>query len=437
MPCAARIRRLVACGALALALGLPAAAHAALSGFGSNGLTYDAATTAAAADRVAYERLTGAGMDLVRVDFAWPRIQPASARAYDWSSVDAMFAAMPAGVRAIALFNNAPAWARDATQAEAACGAAPAMVCRMPPAESRLGDWQAFVAAALARYGSRIGAVEAWNEPNLVYFWRPAVDAARWARLVEATAAAARAARPGVTVISGGLVGGSNDDPAHDVGPVGFLEQAFTAEPGLADAIDQYGLHPYSRDECGAFGAGSWAAQRDFTTDACASAGWDMERMRWVLRRHDPGAPVAVTEFGYHTDGAFAVDRVTQADWLVRAHDWFDAQPDVSLLIIHTLFDTSWETSPVERSYGLVDAAYIPKPAWAALHARLVARAAVAAVPAPVARLPIALPAHSAQPVVRAPRRARPAKRARSRRRAGKRSRPHRHHARRVARAGG
>jgi hypothetical protein len=360
------------CVGWVLALGTGAPAHAELSSFGSNGLTYNVGSTDLAKKQTAYTRLTGAGMNVVRVEFPWPLIQATSTTRYDWSSVDAYFAAMPVGVRAIALFMNAPTWARDTNQ-KTVCGSTSPMLCRMPPAESRLRDWQRFVQAALARYGSKIVAVEAWNEPNLVSFWRPRIDPARWARLMDATATAARGAMPGVTVISGGLVGGQGSDPTSDIGPIAFMQAAFAAVPRLAADIDEYGLHPYSRDDCGTAGAESWALQRDFTTDVCASAGWDVERMRWVVRNYDPGAPLAITEFGFSTGGPYGVDDATQSEWLTSAYDWFSAQPDVSRLVFHTLFDTSWALSADEAGYGLVDAANRPKAAWTAFHDRFAA----------------------------------------------------------------
>jgi hypothetical protein len=366
------VRRASIVAALAVSALCAAAAPAGatLTGFGSNGLSYNVGANDLAKKQTAYQRLTGAGMNTIRVELSWALIQPVSSSKYDWSSVDGAFAAMPAGVKAIALFNNSPAWARDSSQ-KAVCGTASTMSCRMPPAESKLSSWQSFVKTALARYGSKVAAVEAWNEPNLASFWRPKVDAARWARLVSATATAARAAKPGVTVISGGLVGGLNDDPTHDVGPMDFMQAAFAAVPKLATSIDQYGLHPYSRDACGAFGADSWAVQRDFLTDACASAGWDVDRMRWVVKTYDPGAPIAITEYGFHTGGAYAIDAAEQGDWLVRAYDWFDAQADIGYLIFHTLFDTVWAPSADEATYGMVDAANNPKPAWTAFHEKL------------------------------------------------------------------
>jgi hypothetical protein len=347
-----------------LLLLFPAApAHAALTYFGSNGLTNDVGATMLAKSQLGFDRLTGAGMNAIRLDLSWPMIQPTGPSTYDWSDPDITLAGIPANVKVIALFDNSPTWARDAAQST--CG------CHAPPSASRLADWQAFVKAALARYGSKIVAVEAWNEPNLAPYWGPTVDPARWGRLVHATATAARSVRPGIPIISGGIVGGTENNAAHSIGPIPFFQAAFAAVPGLASDIDAYGLHPYSRDECGSFGANSWAVQRDFTTDACASAGWDMQRLRYVISKYDAGAKIAVTEFGFHTAGSYAIDEASQRDWLVHSYDWFNAQSDVSVLLFHTLFDTAWEPSLNEASFGLVDKYNQPKPAWTAFHAKL------------------------------------------------------------------
>jgi hypothetical protein len=64
--------------------------------------------------------------------------------------------------------------------------------------------WARFVAAAVARYGSRVDAWEIWNEPDFSQFWGGSV--ADYARLLKVAWLAARSVDPAARVLVGGMM---------------------------------------------------------------------------------------------------------------------------------------------------------------------------------------------------------------------------------------
>jgi hypothetical protein len=64
--------------------------------------------------------------------------------------------------------------------------------------------WARFVAAAVARYGSRVEAWEIWNEPDFSQFWSGSV--ADYARLLKVAWLAARSVDPGARILVGGMM---------------------------------------------------------------------------------------------------------------------------------------------------------------------------------------------------------------------------------------
>lgn len=109
-------------------------------------------------------------------------------------------------------------------------------------------DYAAYAGAFAARYGSGgtfwrahpelvarpVTAIEIWNEPDNAEFWKPAPDAAGYARLYLTARAAIDAVDPTARVLVGGLVYPSVSLPAM-----------VHAVPALAGQVDGVAIHPY------------------------------------------------------------------------------------------------------------------------------------------------------------------------------------------------
>ena len=153
---------------------------------GSVGFSADAgfqALTATDAGTTATDtELTNLKASWIRVDVRWNTIaatQPTNARlpgnaAYNWASVDAQFAAAqkivmplrsPTALQVLVSIGGTPDWARS----DGGAGGSPGDPAWAP----KRAAFQNFVAAVVARYGSRTAAYEIWPSPNVQAGLRP------------------------------------------------------------------------------------------------------------------------------------------------------------------------------------------------------------------------------------------------------------------------
>jgi hypothetical protein len=170
-----------------------------------------------------------AGLGLARAaplwEFTEPRPPHGGVHHYDWRYDDRIADRLAAhGFRWVALLAYSPGWA-SATPTE------------LHGAPTSPADYAAYAAAVAARYRGRIAAYEIWNEENSSEFWRPAPDAAAYARLYVTARAAIHRVDPGVPVLIGGLA-----NPG-----AGFLAEVL-ARPELQGQVDGVAVHPYGRD---------------------------------------------------------------------------------------------------------------------------------------------------------------------------------------------
>ncbi len=144
--------------------------------------------------------------------------------------------AAASGIRVIATVDFTPCWASSAPASllskcvPGGLGKANAW----PP--SNPADYGAFVAYLAARYGTRLAAIEIWNEPdqsNEDYFAGPSKPQ-RYAALLRAAYPAIKQAEPSVPVLAGSLVGSNGV----------FLRALYAA--GIKGYYDGLAVHYYT-----------------------------------------------------------------------------------------------------------------------------------------------------------------------------------------------
>ncbi len=150
---------------------------------------------------------------VVRTAVPWSMLEPSGPNQFEPRTLafaDRLFAdAAARGIKVIAFAYSTPCWASSA----------PASLLRKckPGASSKANAWPpsnpaayaAFVAYLAQRYGTRLAAIEIWNEPdqaNQFYFAGPEKPQ-RYAALLRAAYPAIKQANPSVPVIAGSLVG--------------------------------------------------------------------------------------------------------------------------------------------------------------------------------------------------------------------------------------
>lgn len=294
-----------------------------------------------ASETVAAARAAGATTH--RLVYAWRLAEP-SRGAWDaayTARIARVAAAFPR--RTLVVLAFAPRWANP--EADAFCGEG--ADCLFPPARSELPAWEAYVRNA-ARAFPRSD-LEIWNEPNLSAFWRPGVDPDAYMELVASAARVVRAERAAKRSRARLIVGSLAqvpDDGTQSRTPWGFLEDLYRA--GLAGNYDALSWHAYPYEE----DRGSASGEPTLTRD--------LERLRAVVRRHDPGARFWVTETGVTTSGGGSCSDSAPdaaADRLAGVTRLLLSQPDTDALYVHTLFEpASYPPDDRERGFGVIEA---------------------------------------------------------------------------------
>jgi hypothetical protein len=187
-----------------------AAAAASLGGVNVPAL-YPGARLSAADREIAGARALHA--QVVRIDVPWSVLEPRGPGQIEPSAqafLDRLVGdAAAGGMRVIVTADNTPCWASSA----------PSSLLRKcaPGGSSRADAWPptdpsayaSFVAYLAARYGTRLAAIEVWNEPdqaNEDYFAGPEKPQ-RYAAILRAAYPAIKQANAGVPVLAGSLVG--------------------------------------------------------------------------------------------------------------------------------------------------------------------------------------------------------------------------------------
>ena len=144
--------------------------------------------------------------------------------------------AAAAGIRVIMTVESTPCWASSAPSS---------LLARCRPLRSSKAnawpplvpaDYAAFVAYLAQRYGTRLAAIEIWNEPdqaNEAYFAGPSKPA-RYAAVLRAAYPAIKQANPDVPVLAGSLVGSNG----------AFLRALYAA--GIKGYYDGLAVHFYN-----------------------------------------------------------------------------------------------------------------------------------------------------------------------------------------------
>ena len=302
------------------------------------------------ADDQALHMAADAGTTTIVQLFEWRLIelQPGE---YNWEYPDFVVRACDYyGLQLVMRLDHPPEWAIEAN-------ADPAL-----PAD--LDAFAAFAGRVAARYrGSVLGYV-IWNEPNLSREWNgQAPNPAGYARLLARAHAAIKAADPQAIVAGAGLAP-TNQNDAEAMNDLVYLSQMLEALEGRP--FDVLAIHPY------AFG---------LAPDAPADANDGLNarritRLQQVLADAGLGdTPLWITEMGWTTSGPAeasqkAVTPAQQARYLVQSFELAEEKwPRVESLAVWNL-STGLAADDEKAGYSIVDSAYNPLPAYAALAER-------------------------------------------------------------------
>ena len=311
-----------------------------------------------ATDRTRYLDLAKTmGTKIVRFDIDWPSIQAGGPTSYNWAAQDAVVQGLNArGITVLGDIAYTPAWARPSGTTD-----------KYPP--TNVSDYGNFCGAA-ARHYSPMGVHnwEVWNEPNIVPFFQPAPDIAKYTAMLKACYTQIKAADPGATVVTGGMSpAGSYNAPCGgascaNINPINFLQGIYAN--GGKGYFDALGHHPYSFPSRPSTIA-TWSAwYQMFGTSPS---------LRSVMSANgDDAKKVWATEWGAPTNGPLgsgAVSEAEQAYQVTEAFKLFGSYSWAGPLFVYNFRDDGTSTATRENFFGLIRYDFSLKPAYSTYQA--------------------------------------------------------------------
>ncbi len=290
-----RLAALLAVAALTMSAAAAQAAGAPMGGINIPGL--GSGSTPAEADH-AIALAARLHAKIVRVDLPWSVLEPAgpvlNARALAFA--DRLIGdAAAAGIKVSATVASTPCWVSSAPRSILSrCIAGRSSTAgAWPPRDP--SAYGALLAALARRYGSRLAAIEVWNEPdqsNEDYFAGPN-KAANYARLLRAAYPAVKQVDPTLPVVAGSMVGSSGAflRALYAAGIKGFYDglsvHYYHLTLGSLRAIREVQLayhdtKPLWLDEFG--WSSCWPARRTEQEQPCVTAGTQALNLRDAIR---------------------------------------------------------------------------------------------------------------------------------------------------------
>jgi hypothetical protein len=290
------------------------------------------------------------GATRIRIDLNWALIQERGRTSYRWAPFDrAVRAARARGLHVLGAILYTPRWA----QPTGGTGTSPPV---------NLEDYATFAQRA-ANHFRRFGveAYEIWNEPNIVNFWAPGPDPARYTQMLKLAYAAIKRADRKAIVVSAGLspYGSYGEADAQHMNPINFLEQMYAN--GAASGMDAVGWHPYNFPFGLGYSVSSAWSQMSETTPSARSV---------MTANGDAKTRIWSTEFGAPTGtSSRSLSEPAQAELISLAYAKLQAWRWAGPGFRHSYRDPSPDTSS-GNGFGLVRADWSKKPSYRAYELR-------------------------------------------------------------------
>jgi hypothetical protein len=338
--------KLAAIVAIALSLGLAAAADAAPRSFFGT-VAFEDPTAAE------FDRMGRGKVGTFRANLYWAGVEPQGPGTRDWSRYDALIGrAASNGIRVLPTVYGSPPWAADQPH--------------HPPKPQFLDEFEDFVAAVAKRYGpggefwtnpflypsSHFGRpvvpivdLQIWNEVNSPQYWTERPHGRQYKPLLAAARRGLKGVNPGSRIVIAGLFRSAYQ--GRGVKMERYLRQLYRA--GAGRLFDAVAVHPYAL-----------TPGRVLLTVKLA---------RKTMRRFgDGGKPIWIDEVGWATSGKrtpVTVKRRKQARYL-RQTFRLAARNRKRLRIAGVIWFSFKDTPSRLWIYrtGLFNAGFKPKPAW-------------------------------------------------------------------------
>jgi hypothetical protein len=302
--------------------------------------------------------LAGAGANSVRVDLSWSTIELNGKGVHDpgyVAKVDRfMTDAASRNIKVIATLWTTPCWASSAPDtAKQACAGSwwDRGVQYYAPANPN--DYADIAAWVAQRWGSKMAALEVWNEPNLSNSLNSANPAADYAAILKAAYPRVKVAAPLLPVLGPAMAFSDGD----------FLEALYAQ--GIQGSFDGLSFHPYNE----------WRAPSD---------PWQTARKKYtfltgvpwiqsIMAAHGDGLKkLWFTEVGWPSclpggTDKWCVTEAQQADYIPSALRIIrDTWSYVDAAVVYNLRNKGTVATDREQSYGMLRRDFTEKPSYGA-----------------------------------------------------------------------
>jgi polysaccharide biosynthesis protein PslG len=296
------------------------------------------------------------GANMVRVDVGWSSLETNGKGDFaSWyvQKLDRLVNEADArGIKVMVTLWGTPCWASSAPDsARQNCEGSwwDRGVVQYPPRNP--ADYGDIARWVTNRYGTKLAALEVWNEANLAgdRFWTSPDEVGDYAALVRAAYAPAKAGNPNVPVLAGALA--AADRP--------WLDQLYAR--GIKGYYDGISIHPYNE----------WRDPSDMWQEQ-----WKMYTLipgtRWIREGQlaaGDNTPIWITEYGWPTceGGRWCVSEAKQAAYTAESVGLLEAIPYLAAYTIYDLRNEGTDPTRMDDNFGLVREDYSPKPVYPAL----------------------------------------------------------------------
>lgn len=274
--------------------------------------------------------MKAAGIGRVRIDFAWPDLEPSRGQ-WEFSRMDvAVEKCRQNGIEVLGILLFSPAWANGTSW--------------FTTAPTDMQAWREYVITVCSRYRGKVAAWEIWNEENINAFWSVGPDPLEYVALVSVAAPEIRAADPAAKVVMGGVAGLDPD----------YLTACLKA--GIARYVDTVSYHPY------VYTLAFWTLA-PIEANCRQIVSW----VRDLVAQHsEKPLEIWLTELGWTSSSIYpGVDRDTQAVYMLRTFINYASQ-GVDRVYWYNLYDESYNPADPEANYGLLANDLSRKPVYGA-----------------------------------------------------------------------
>lgn len=280
-----------------------------------------------------------AGSTTVRLDVGWGSIEERrKGQRSGWyvARMDRfMSLAAARGMKVVVTLFGTPCWASSAPpQVKRGCTGEHWNRGVQWYAPRNPADYAGVVRWMTARYGTKLAALEVWNEPNHSDFWKSSDPAGAYAALLKAAYPAAKAGNPRVPVLGASLSGSDR----------GFLARLY--DRGIRGSYDGLAVHAY----------------KDPTFA-------QLKALRQLQLSRGDTTPVWVTEFGWPTGRSpeWHVSEQLQANYVASSFAQLAQLHWVRAAILYQLRDNGTSPWDEDENMGVLRRNFRPKPAWSRL----------------------------------------------------------------------